>query len=382
MGAVTVGLQVDYMARHLQDEPPFAHRALDLALLLFFIVEAGLRLYVYRMAFFSMFGWLWNVTDLVFIILQVIEELMLIVARILGNKDPVGKDVMPTTLFRIVRVIRAVRVIRVLRVMRFMEDLQLLVSCILHSVKAFAWSLALLLLMVYVMGIYVTQLCIVHRLNAPRETEEFQELTKWFGTVPTSSLSMFQAVTAGIDYNDIIFPLNEYVSFWAALFAMVFISFTLIAVMNIVTGTFVSSALERADEVNSMRKVMQARRVFKSLDLDFSGHITVEEVEHHLENPEVQAYFKSIDVDPSEARGLFKLLDADGSGRIEFNEFLEICLRLQGNAKAVDLLVVARETIDSVSRNAAVLQRIETQIQTLATSPLKSKSAIETIPLS
>merc|ERR1712176_151242 len=64
----------------------------------------------------------------------------------------------------------------------------------------------------------------------------------------------------------------------------------------------------------------------------------------HLDTPEIQEYFKIIDVDIGEARSVFELIDADGSGRLDLLEFASGCLRLRGPAKAVELSLLMAET--------------------------------------
>merc|ERR1712187_9201 len=91
------------------------------------------------------------------------------------------------------------------------------------------------------------------------------------------------------------------------------------------------------------------------LDEDGSGFISFNEIEDHLQSEAVQEYFKAIDVDPSEAKHLFEMLDINGSGEIDLEEFLSGCLRLQGPAKALDLLLVTRE-------NRRFFYKVETQM--------------------
>lgn len=90
--------------------------------------------------------------------------------------------------------------------------------------------------------------------------------------------------------------------------------------------------------------VFQARRLFKSLDIDDSGAITIDEIRRHLESKPVQQFFRTIDVDSSEAEVLFEILDLSGDGSIDKEEFISGCLRLQGAARAVDLLLMTKDT--------------------------------------
>merc|ERR1719499_3087492 len=55
------------------------------------------------------------------------------------------------------------------------------------------------------------------------------------------------------------------------------------------------------------------------------------------------AYLSAIGIDPSEAQGLFKLLDDDGSGSVSIEEFITGFLRLKGGAKAVDMVMLLYE---------------------------------------
>merc|ERR1719401_362606 len=126
--------------------------------------------------------------------------------------------------------------------------------------------------------------------------------------------------------------------------------------MNVITGTFVQGAITYAQEVKEQQNMMQARLLFKELDEDSSGFISFDEIEKHLESQAVQEYFKMIDVDPSEAKHLFEMLDINDSGEIDLEEFLSGCLRLQGPAKALDLLLVTRENRRFFEHAIKVLQ--------------------------
>jgi hypothetical protein len=109
----------------------------------------------------------------------------------------------------------------------------------------------------------------------------------------------------------------------------------------VITGVFVESALESDAEEKDAHMV--ERLLNFMANGDNPGMTTLEEFEHRLEDPVLCHYFDSCDVDPGEARGLFKLLDANGSGVIDSEEFIMGCLRLRGNAKAIDLATIMYE---------------------------------------
>merc|ERR1712084_73890 len=69
----------------------------------------------------------------------------------------------------------------------------------------------------------------------------------------------------------------------------------------------------------------------------------LQDFQNHLDKKVMQEYFKALDVDLSEAKGIFDLLDLTGSGSVDAEEFLSGCMRLRGPAKALELELVMHE---------------------------------------
>lgn len=122
-----------------------------------------------------------------------------------------------------------------------------------------------------------------------------------------------------------------------------FITVSVIALMNVVTVVFVDSALYIAKRDKDTHMVNSVRSLFDKTDHNCSGAISWEEFCSKLDTQEMIEYFKNIDVDISEAQGIFSLLDIDKSGIIESEEFISGCMRLRGPAKALDLTVLMLE---------------------------------------
>lgn len=77
--------------------------------------------------------------------------------------------------------------------------------------------------------------------------------------------------------------------------------------------------------------------LFAQLGADDSGVITYDMLQEQFGTPAVREYFESLGLDISDAWSFFKLLDMDGGGAVEIEEFLMGCLRLRGNARAMDM---------------------------------------------
>jgi len=71
--------------------------------------------------------------------------------------------------------------------------------------------------------------------------------------------------------------------------------------------------------------------------------ISPADLEAHLDDERAVAYFNALEVDCTEARSLFTLLDVDRSGVVNFDEFLHGCEKLKGDAKSIDIALLHYE---------------------------------------
>merc|ERR1719359_2206297 len=85
------------------------------------------------------------------------------------------------------------------------------------------------------------------------------------------------------------------------------------------------------------------RDLFQAVDADQSGSITWDELHSHLSDEAVKAYFSLVQIEISEAEGLFHLLDVDESGEVGIEEFIMGCMRLKGTAKSIDMATLLYE---------------------------------------
>merc|ERR1712032_598969 len=141
---------------------------------------------------------------------------------------------------------------------------------------------------------------------------------------------MFQIITNGLDWDEALTPLMEHISPILALFYSLYVAFTIFAMLNVITGVFVESALRSDAEEKDINMVGRLLDFLRSAEADGemtdASRITWEVFEKRLTDPLIRLYFKSVDLDPGEARGLFRLLDADQSGSVDAEEFVTGCL--------------------------------------------------------
>lgn len=332
LNGVMVGVQTDYMARHVTDSVPFGFSVLEIFFCAIFTTELFLKLYAYRCRFFYMSGYAWNIFDFLIVTIQWAELLMEVVAAGVGFS------------FNLLRILRLVRVVRLARALRLIGELRTIVSSIAGSLKSLFWTGVLLFMTVYVLGIGITQIVLNKRLSLKVDgAEDPYDLRHYWGSLVPAILALFESITGGIDWDQAARPLIDHVSPWMGLLYAFYITFVVLAMLNVVTGVFIESVMANRtwEKEDTMRaKIIQ---LFREMDVENSGEISWEQFEEKLHTKEMAEFFKIIDVAIGDARHLFELLDIDGSESISMDEFVEGCLKIWAPSKGLDLQVIHRE---------------------------------------
>merc|ERR1711957_339785 len=132
---------------------------------------------------------------------------------------------------------------------------------------------------------------------------------------------------------------------------------------NAVTAILVEIAVVRAKEDKDEYMVNQLRELIVQMDKDASGQISWPEFKGSLTRKQMRDYFKAIEVDTSEAKGVFSLLDMNNNGHIDTEDFLSGCLRLRGPAKSMDLLLLTQETRRMISKQFNMLKALAESVR-------------------
>merc|ERR1712187_69315 len=88
---------------------------------------------------------------------------------------------------------------------------------------------------------------------------------------------------------------------------------------------------QRAGYVSMLMDLLQ------EIDQGGTGVITRQELEEAFKSEKVKYSFSVLDIDIHDSNYLFDMLDDDGSGEVDMEEFVSGCLRLKGNAKSIDI---------------------------------------------
>merc|ERR1740123_299317 len=340
LNTVMIGWQTQYAAVH--HHPPAIERVSENVFCVIYVLELVARLLTQGSHFCSSTDCRWNLFDSVVVAAMMFERILK-----WAYDGPVD-DLSDVSMFRIMRIARVLRIFNVLRVTKFLRELRMMIQSILHSAKSLFWVALILTLLFYVFGITLVQgvvsFCSTEGKWDSRDTIGLRE---HFGTLDRSFLSLFEGMSGGISWGELLDILESLPSIYTYIF-LSFISFAIFGVVNIVTAVFIDTALQCSEaDRNTMvqeeilQKEKYAKRIvvlFQELDIDKSGVIGFDEFEKAVQDSQVVALINALGLDITDIRTLFVLLDRDRSGAIDIEEFLVGCMRLQGGAKALDLI--------------------------------------------
>jgi len=335
----------------------------NMTFVVFFLLEILLRLLAKRWRFFFGEGWKWNMFDVALAVYALCEEFL---------------SGFALTYARLLRGFRLVRVLRVIRVMRFFRELRLMVCSILQSLVSLTWALVLLMLIMYIFSI-----CFVHgatlfvkeqlKLEKPNQ-DLISNLHQWYGSLFNTVFSLLMAISGGVDWITLVEPLTEISTVYQLLFAF-YVLFVLIGVLNVLTSVFVerASELSRLDRDLVIQSEMVAHEaflnemkgIFEEVDTNNTGQITWQAFHDYLQNEHVQAYFATQQLDTSDARELFNLLDVDQNECVKVEEFVMGCMRLRGQAKSSDVATLLRENRRASHKSFRAMQKIEGMLRSI-----------------
>jgi RNA binding exosome subunit len=187
----------------------------------------------------------------------------------------------------------------------------------------------------------------VESLEDEDHEADLEEMEKMFGSVPQTLYSLYKAMSGGADWGDVAQPLEDRIHFLFSPFFCMYIAFAVFAVLNVVTGVFVNEAMVMAGKDQELvieeelsRKgsdINEFIRMFHEADADGNGKVSWDEFREQMEDDRVKAYFKVLDLNVDEAEQLFVLLDPQVSGEVSIDDFVQGCIRMKGGAKSIDV---------------------------------------------
>lgn len=253
-----------------------------------------------------------------------------------------------------------------------------MVCSIIQSLGSLAWAFALIFVIMYLFAICFVDATAGYLQSSGKDLigneasiQYRGELEKYFGSVFTTIFSLLMSISGGIDWNELVEPLAHISVMYQLLFAF-YVLFVIIGVLNVLTSVFV----ERANELNRLDRdlviqsemvsheafINEMKAIFQEVDSASQGKITWQDFHLYLQNEQVQAYFATQQLDTSDARELFHLLDVDENEEVTIEEFVMGCMRLRGQAKSSDVATLLRDHRKTSQKNMRVMRKIESKL--------------------
>lgn len=250
---------------------------------------------------------------------------------------------------RLARLLSLVLVTDVIRQHPFFRELRIMIHSLTGAVKGFLWSGLMIFTILLIFGTVLSEGALASLVQGEGDEVPLQER---FGSLFLAVLTLFQAMSGGVDWHEVWQILDVLGWGYRGVF-LLYICFSFLTLLNVVTAVFIEGTMMRCtsdrglvvqSELMAKRDFLMAmRKVFQELDVDEDGGITVEELRGRMQEPEIGAYFSQLGVDSDQVGKLFLLLDRDKSGTLDPEEFIFGCLKLRGAAKNLDVAVLHQE---------------------------------------
>eukprot|EP00927_Polykrikos_kofoidii_P071364 TRINITY_DN6762_c0_g2_i1.p1 TRINITY_DN6762_c0_g2~~TRINITY_DN6762_c0_g2_i1.p1 ORF type:complete len:734 (-),score=134.16 TRINITY_DN6762_c0_g2_i1:31-2091(-) len=301
---------------------------------LFFLLELMARAFVSGRNFLTNRDRFWNMFDVGLVCLTVI-------------------DLFAGKMFSAIvtmKALKMMRIVRIFRVFRFFHEMAIFGTMIGGAIQTLMWACAMVTIILYFFAVWFTQAILVADQDSVSEVNR-KNAEAMFGTISRSLISLIQAMLDGEGWGTYVEVLQAYGSFVAPVF-YIYIVFIRLAALNIITGVFVDQAVAAAQadrELSVMNELVASERnrgelkeLFNMIDSDGSRTITLNELEYFFSDDRMVAYFSALGIRAEDMSLLFTLLDADESGQVDSEEFVEGCSRLKGVALRVDVAFILR----------------------------------------
>lgn len=347
LNALFLGMRLDDATLRSRAEDgvkeSFVWSLLDFLLFACFVLEWLLRIYAHGRHFFTSCPEApWHVFDTLCILVSIADFAS---DEVGGSSDGVS------SLLRILRVCRVIRIFRFVRVLRYFREMRLLISGIIAASRTLMWTLVMGAILLYMFSIAIKQGIVQYReRHGDTDAELLRLLDEYFATVSMTMNTLFLSITGGIEWKQASDPVWRMHRGYGALLH-VYVMLTLYGLYNLAVGVFVTVILHLSEKDRNLLAIDQMckrdshmsllREILVESSGDSahanSGAITWNDFERHLGDKRVRNYLELLDLDVSEARGLFRLMDMGDKGEVSINEFIFTCFNIKAQNGNVNL---------------------------------------------
>ncbi|CAJ1355014.1 unnamed protein product [Effrenium voratum] len=233
---------------------------------------------------------------------------------------------------RVLGIFRVARLVKHMDMLQGLRRMRAVFIALSTSVHDFASAAVVVGVVLFAYSVFLSIAAVnyfenMERLNAthPLSAEELQEVAAvidTFGSLPNMLVSLWAAISGGNDwmsYGDLLKKMDPtHVFFWTF---VCFTAFSVVGLLNVVTGVFVDRAVSAADACRSEDEVTASQRAeeeeeektlmnaLQKMDQDGDSAITRKELGEHLKERNHQALWSHLGITPKQVKMTFELLD-------------------------------------------------------------------------
>lgn len=267
------------------------------------------------------------------------------------------------TMVRAFRIVRLLRLVRAVKLMSSLKELRKLIQMMATCVRTLFWSCVLTFILMTVWSVMLVELIspIVDRLEAKRSI--WGGDTDWtlsYKTVMRANLTLFQTIVAGDSWGKVPIPVIDDSPWTVILFLPAQVTLVF-GVLNLILAVIVDTFAENRSNDHATRTAELEReerqekealsKIFDRIDEDHSGSVTLEELEDGAANDtEFRQRLRVMDVSKADLQQLFAILDGDGSGDVDPEEFIDTLYRMKCADSRTATVLVKHTVADILKR--------------------------------
>jgi len=310
-------------------------------MVLFYAIEVSVRLATYRCFFFRS---KWNNFDLALVFFGIVDLCLLPPA--LGK----GGD------WTLLRTFRVARMARAFRLLAINPNLLKLLQMLWASLASLFWGFCLLIFMILLWSVISVEFIgpKAQDLDFGPDAEHCKVM---WNSLWQATIFSFKLLVLSQDWGPCADMLTESMPYTAVL--LIFASTIVqLGLLNLILSSILDSAAasrekDRESRANQARQkardlLEEWRVIFQMLTEDGNDAVSIAELKAGIATEkQIRYYMESLDISEDDLGRFFELMDIDGSGELDYNEFVDTIAKAQSQDPRVYNMTI-KLTVDHV----------------------------------